>query len=145
MMASATRAALAALFGDALGVTTSDLAGQAILTLVVVAVALALYRPLLSLSFNAEKAELWNMKPRRAHAALLVLIAVAVVGVRSDPYMGGRRRPPLSGRGIVFGDRSRSFGGHENLDLNAVVRVRHFGGLQCLHKCGGACSHAVYF
>ena len=68
------------LFGDALGVTTSDLAGQAILTLVVVAVALALYRPLLSLSFNAEKAELWNMKPRRAHAALLVLIAVAVVG-----------------------------------------------------------------
>ena len=68
------------LFGDALGVTASDLVGQAILTVVVVSVALALYRPLLSLSFNAEKAELWSMKPKRAHAALLVLIAVAVIG-----------------------------------------------------------------
>ena len=48
--------------------------------MVVVSVALALYRPLLSLSFNAEKAELWSMKPKRAHAALLVLIAIAVIG-----------------------------------------------------------------
>ena len=60
--------------------TASDLVGQAILTVIVVSVALALYRPLLSLSFNAEKAELWSMKPKRAHAALLVLIAVAVIG-----------------------------------------------------------------
>jgi len=68
------------LFGDALGVTTSDLYGQAILAAIVIAVALALYRPLLALSFNAEKAELWGMKPKRAHAALLVLIAAAVIG-----------------------------------------------------------------
>jgi manganese/iron transport system permease protein len=68
------------LFGDALGVTTSDLYGQAILAIIVIAVALALYRPLLALSFNAEKAELWGMKPKRAHAALLVLIAAAVIG-----------------------------------------------------------------
>jgi ABC-type Mn2+/Zn2+ transport system permease subunit len=68
------------LFGDALGVTASDLAGQAILAVIVIAVALALYRPLLALSFNAEKAELWGMKPKRAHAALLVLIAAAVIG-----------------------------------------------------------------
>lgn len=68
------------LFGDALGVTTSDLYGQAILAIIVIASALALYRPLLALSFNAEKAELWGMKPKRAHAALLVLIAAAVIG-----------------------------------------------------------------
>lgn len=68
------------LFGDALGVTTTDLVGQGILALIVIAAALALYRPLLALSFNAEKAELWGMKPKRAHAALLVLIAAAVIG-----------------------------------------------------------------
>lgn len=68
------------LFGDALGVTTSDLYGQAILAIIVISVALALYRPLLALSFNAEKAELWGLKPKRAHAALLVLIAAAVIG-----------------------------------------------------------------
>ena len=68
------------LFGDALGATANDLVGQAILAVIVIAVALALYRPLLALSFNAEKAELWGMKPKRAHAALLVLIAAAVIG-----------------------------------------------------------------
>ncbi|MDA2987788.1 MAG: metal ABC transporter permease [Actinomycetota bacterium] len=68
------------LFGDALGVTTSDLYGQTILAIIVIAVALALYRPLLALSFNAEKAELWGMRPKRTHAALLVLIAAAVIG-----------------------------------------------------------------
>lgn len=68
------------LFGDALGVTSSDLYGQAILAAIVIAVALILYRPLLALSFNAEKAELWGMRPKRTHAALLVLIAAAVIG-----------------------------------------------------------------
>ncbi len=68
------------LFGDALGVTATDLIGQAILAAVIIAVALALYRPLLTLSFNAEKAQLLGMKPKRAHAALLVLIAAAVIG-----------------------------------------------------------------
>jgi manganese/iron transport system permease protein len=68
------------LFGDVLGVTASDLLQQALLALVVVGVSLALYRPLLALSFNAQKAELLGMHPRRAHAALLVLIAAAVIG-----------------------------------------------------------------
>jgi len=68
------------LFGDALGVTAGDLVGQAILAAIVIGVALALYRPLLALSFNAEKAELLGMKPKRAHAALMVLIAAAVIG-----------------------------------------------------------------
>jgi len=68
------------LFGDALGVTASDLIAQAILAAVVIVVATILYRPLLALSFNREKAELWGLQPRRTHAALLVLIAAAVIG-----------------------------------------------------------------
>ena len=68
------------LFGDALGVTAADLVWQAVLATVVIAVALVLYRPLLTLSFNAEKAQLLGMKPKRTHAALLVLIAAAVIG-----------------------------------------------------------------
>lgn len=68
------------LFGNALGVTTGDLALQGALAVVTIAAAIALYRPLLALSFNTTKADLLGMRPKRAHAALLVLIAVAVVG-----------------------------------------------------------------
>ena len=68
------------LFGDALGVTTSDLIWQGVLAVIVIAVALVLYRPLLTLSFNPEKAQLLGMQPKRAHAALLALIAAAVIG-----------------------------------------------------------------
>jgi len=68
------------LFGDALGVTVPDLMIQATLLIVIVGTAIALYRPLLTLSFNAEKAELLGMHPKRVHAALLVLIAAAVIG-----------------------------------------------------------------
>lgn len=68
------------LFGDALGVTTEDLVVQAVLAAVTVVAALALYRPLLALAFNASKADLLGLHPKRAHAALLVLIAIAVIG-----------------------------------------------------------------
>lgn len=68
------------LFGDALGVTTQDLIIQAILALVVISAATLFYRPLLALSFNADKAQLWGLNPGRAHAALLILIAAAVIG-----------------------------------------------------------------
>jgi ABC-type Mn2+/Zn2+ transport system permease subunit len=70
----------AILFGDALGVTDADLVRQAVLGLIVIATSVALYRPLLALAFNQQKAELLGMRPRRAHAALLVLIAAAVIG-----------------------------------------------------------------
>ncbi len=70
----------AILFGDALGVTNSDLVRQAVLAVFVVVVAVVLYRPFLALSFNEHKAEVLGMRPRRAHAALLVLIAAAVIG-----------------------------------------------------------------
>lgn len=68
------------LFGDALGVTTGNLIGQAILAVIIITAATVLYRPLLALSFNTEKARLLGMQPARAHAALLILIAAAVIG-----------------------------------------------------------------
>ncbi len=68
------------LFGDALGVTREDIAWQLALGAVVIAASILLYRPLLALSFNEQKAYLLGMRPRMAHAALLVLIATAVIG-----------------------------------------------------------------
>lgn len=68
------------LFGDALGVKTEDIVGQLIVLGVVLAVSLLLYRPLVALSLSRDKAELLGMRPGLAHAALLVLIALAVIG-----------------------------------------------------------------
>lgn len=68
------------LFGDALGVTWAGIVGQSALLAVVVMVTIVLYRPLLTLSLNKDKAELLGMRPGLAHAALLVLIALAVIG-----------------------------------------------------------------
>jgi manganese/iron transport system permease protein len=68
------------LFGDALGVSRSDLVGQALLAAPVMLAALALYRPLLALSFDARKAKALGMRPTLAHTLLLVLIAAAVIG-----------------------------------------------------------------
>lgn len=68
------------LFGDALGVSWADVATQAVLLTVVIGVSVVLYRPLVTLSLNRDKATLLGMHPHRAHAALLVLIALAIIG-----------------------------------------------------------------
>ena len=68
------------LFGDALGVTGTDLIAQAVLAVIIVAAAMVLYRPLLALAFNPDKAERLGMRPKTTHAALLILIAAAVIG-----------------------------------------------------------------
>jgi len=68
------------LFGDALGVSRADIITQAILLVVVIAVSIVLYRPLVTLSLNRSKATLLGMHPQRAHAAVLVLIAIAIIG-----------------------------------------------------------------
>jgi manganese/iron transport system permease protein len=68
------------LFGDALGVTTADIFGQLIVLGVVLIASLLLYRPLVALSLSRDKAELLGMRPRVAHASLLILIALAVIG-----------------------------------------------------------------
>jgi len=68
------------LFGDALEVSWSDIEGQAIVLVIVLVASIVLYRPLVSLSLNRDKAQLLGMNPRRTHVALLALIALAIIG-----------------------------------------------------------------
>ena len=68
------------LFGDALGVSWRDIVGQLIVLGIVLVASVVLYRPLIALSLSRDKAELLGMRPGFAHAALLVLIALAVIG-----------------------------------------------------------------
>lgn len=68
------------LFGDALGVTWAGIYSQLVLLAIVLIAVVVLYRPLLALSLNKEKAELLGMRPGLTHAALLALIALAVIG-----------------------------------------------------------------
>jgi len=68
------------LFGDALGVSWSDITGQLVLLSIVIVVSLVLYRPLVVLSLNREKAHLLGLHPRATHAVLLALIALAIIG-----------------------------------------------------------------
>ena len=68
------------LFGDALGVTSGDLAVLAVVAGVTLMLTAMLYRPFLVLSFNEQKAQLLGLRPRLAHAAMLVLITLTIVG-----------------------------------------------------------------
>ncbi|MGI9528393.1 MAG: zinc ABC transporter permease AztB [Acidimicrobiia bacterium] len=68
------------LFGDALGVTSQDIVMLAVLVAIVGVVSALLYRPFLVLSFNEQKARLLGLRPRLAHAALLLLITLAIIG-----------------------------------------------------------------
>jgi manganese/iron transport system permease protein len=78
--ASYTGSLTAILFGDALGVTSSDIWLLAGLLAVTVIATAFLYRPILVLSFNEQKAQLLGLRPRVAHFALLSLITLAIVG-----------------------------------------------------------------
>lgn len=69
----------ALLFGDVLGVTGSDIRGQAIATGVVIVTTVVLYRPFLALTFNRTKAETLGMRPRLAQSALLFILALSIV------------------------------------------------------------------
>lgn len=77
---SYTGSLTAILFGDALGVTSSDIVMLAVLLGVTFVATVALFRPFLALSFNEQKAQLLGLRPRLAHFALLALITVAIVG-----------------------------------------------------------------
>lgn len=70
----------AVLFGDTLGVTTSDIRLLAVITAVAVGGSAAFHRSFLVLSFNEEKARLLGLRPRLAHFALLALITLVIVG-----------------------------------------------------------------
>ena len=77
--ASSSRDLTTLLFGSVLGVDTSDVWLLAA-AVVVVGVALALFhRPLLSVTFNHDKAASLGMRPGLTHAVLMVLVALAVV------------------------------------------------------------------
>jgi ABC-type Mn2+/Zn2+ transport system permease subunit len=68
------------LFGDALGVTAADIGLLLGLLAVTLVGTVLLFRPFLALSFNEQKAQLLGLRPRMAHAALLGLITIAIVG-----------------------------------------------------------------
>jgi ABC-type Mn2+/Zn2+ transport system permease subunit len=70
----------AILFGDALGVTTGDIVGLGLLLAVTIVVTRLLHRPFLVLSFNEQKAQLLQLRPKLAHMALLGLITMGIVG-----------------------------------------------------------------
>ena len=67
------------LFGDILGVTTADIVGQLVATAVVLVVTIVLYRPFVALTFNRLKAQSLGMRPRLAHLAMMVLLALSIV------------------------------------------------------------------
>ena len=67
------------LFGDVLGVSGSELALSAVLAAAVLAVVAVLYRPLLLLSFDPQRAAALGLPVDRLHLVMLVLVALAVV------------------------------------------------------------------
>ena len=68
------------LFGDALGVTSGDIALLSGLVVTVVAVSIVFYRSFLVLSFNEQKAQVLGLRPGMANLAMLAIITVAIVG-----------------------------------------------------------------
>lgn len=77
---SYTGSLTAILFGDALGVDVGDLwLLGGLLAIALLGTAL-LYRPFLVLAFNEQKAQLLGLRPRLAHASMLGLITLAIVG-----------------------------------------------------------------
>jgi ABC-type Mn2+/Zn2+ transport system permease subunit len=67
------------LFGDILGVRSSDLLIQAAAAALALAGITLLYRPFLVLSFNEAKAQVLCLQPRLAHVAMLTLLTLAIV------------------------------------------------------------------
>ena len=67
------------LFGDALGVTASDIQIVAIVAAIALVATIVFYRPFLALSFNEQKAQLLGFRPRLAHALMLSLMTLTIV------------------------------------------------------------------
>jgi ABC-type Mn2+/Zn2+ transport system permease subunit len=68
------------LFGDILGVRAADLRLQAAIAAATLIAVRLLYRPFLALSFNRDKARSLGLRPELAHAVMLGLLALSVVG-----------------------------------------------------------------
>ncbi len=67
------------LFGSITGVDGDDLRRQAVVALISVVGAIVFYRAFLVMTFDEAQAQLLGLRPRLAHAALLVLLALAIV------------------------------------------------------------------
>ena len=67
------------LFGDALGVSKSDIRNNLIATAFVIICTVLLYRPFLALTFNETKAATLGMRPKLTQAALLGLLSLSIV------------------------------------------------------------------
>ena len=78
--ASYTGSLTGILFGDALGVTSGDVAVLGIVAAVTLVLSTLLYRPFLVLSFNEQKAKMLGLRPRLAHGVMLGLITLTIVG-----------------------------------------------------------------
>jgi ABC-type Mn2+/Zn2+ transport system permease subunit len=76
---SSSRDLTSLLFGSILGVTAGDVWLLVGATAVVAVVAALFHRPLLALTFNADKAATLGMRPGLTHAVLMVLVTLAVV------------------------------------------------------------------
>lgn len=68
------------LFGDVLGVTRGDIAALAVVLAIASLASLLFYRAFLVLAFNERQARLLGMRPALAHAVLLGLITLSIVG-----------------------------------------------------------------
>lgn len=67
------------LFGDAIGVTGSDVVTTAIAALATLVVTVILFRPFLVLSFSRDKAAAIGLRPDWTHVAMLVLVGLSIV------------------------------------------------------------------
>jgi len=67
------------LFGSITEVDGDDLRRQAVVAVITVGGAIALYRPFLVMTFDESQARLLGLRPRLAHAALLALLAFSIV------------------------------------------------------------------
>ncbi len=68
------------LFGSITGVDGTDLARQAVTTAITVLGVVVLHRALLAGTFDERQAQLLGLRPRLTHVALLVLLALAIIG-----------------------------------------------------------------
>ena len=69
----------AVLFGDVLAIRETDLVGLLIALVATLAIAIALHRPFVALSFDPRVAATMRLAPRLAHVALVGLVTLAVV------------------------------------------------------------------
>lgn len=67
------------LFGSVTGVDDGDLRRQAIATAITVVAVVVFYRAFLVSTFDERQAAMLGLRPRLAHAGLLVLLAIAIV------------------------------------------------------------------